>query len=224
MTFSMCFVRSASRCSMWPVSVQMRLATSCSSKSARCMKAEKLSPSPTGSMIVKRTLPGGMAVNSRSMALCMQIDRPGPARAAGLQQQQRTAREGQHDRQRELGLRGPKPLVLRHAAGDVGQLHLAAAEGDRRRDGRRRRPAAPIVGVPIGKRLAARPIGLGRPTRGTARCRVRQRSAISFHWRSNRCWLSSSGLVVTRADPLRLGRRIAARSGGAAEGTCPRSS
>ena len=80
-TFSMCLVRSASRCSMWAVSVQMRLATNCSSKSARCMKAEKLSPSPTGSMIVKRTLPGGMAVNSRSIALCITSTaraRPGP--------------------------------------------------------------------------------------------------------------------------------------------------
>ena len=45
------------------------------------MKAEKLSPKPTGSTIVKRTLPGGMAVNRRSIALCITSTaraRPGP--------------------------------------------------------------------------------------------------------------------------------------------------
>ena len=36
----------------------MGLVISWSSKSARCMKAEKFSPRPTGSQIVKRTLPG----------------------------------------------------------------------------------------------------------------------------------------------------------------------
>ena len=48
----------------------MRLETSCSSKSARCMKAEKFSPRPTGSKIVKRILPGGIEVSSRSIEAC----------------------------------------------------------------------------------------------------------------------------------------------------------
>ena len=52
---------------MCPDSVQIRLVTSWSSKSTRCMKAEKLSPKPTGSRIVKRTLEGGIEVSIRSM-------------------------------------------------------------------------------------------------------------------------------------------------------------
>ena len=39
----------------------MRLAMSCSSKSARCMNEAKLSPSPTGSRIVNRILPAELA-------------------------------------------------------------------------------------------------------------------------------------------------------------------
>ena len=70
MTFSMCAVRSASRCSMWAVSVQMRLVTSRSSWSARSMKAAKFWPRPTGSRMVKRTLPGGTHVRSRYSTAC----------------------------------------------------------------------------------------------------------------------------------------------------------
>ena len=46
------------------------------------MKAEKFSPSPTGSRIVKRTLPGGIAVSIRSMMAWMAwtaLARPSPA-------------------------------------------------------------------------------------------------------------------------------------------------
>ena len=116
MTFSMCLVRSARRCSMWLVSVQMRLATNCSSKSARCMKAEKLSPSPTGSMIVKRTLPGGIAVNRRSIALCMTSTaraRPGPSAFSNSSERRG---KGNSTGSAKSSLRRPKPLVLGHAA------------------------------------------------------------------------------------------------------------
>ncbi len=50
------------------------------------MNAEKFSPSPTGSIIVKRTFPGGMAVSNRSMTACIEstaFDSPG---AVGLPQ------------------------------------------------------------------------------------------------------------------------------------------
>ena len=200
----MCLVRSARRCSMWMVSVQMRLATNCSSKSARCMKAEKLSPSPTGSMIVKRTLPGGRAVKQPQHGALQEIDGPCPPRTVGLQQQERTARKRQHHRQGIFGLLGPQPLVLGQAAGNFGQLHLAAAQEHRRRDGRRRRPAAPIVGVPMGKRLAA-----GRSA-SVAHKRNRsmpdhQRLAISFHWWSNCRWLSSRACSCRWRIRSRLG-------------------
>ena len=66
----MCSVKSVSRLLMCAVSVQIRLDTSRSSKSAKCMKAEKFCPSPVGSMIVKRTLPAGSEVSSRSMTSC----------------------------------------------------------------------------------------------------------------------------------------------------------
>ena len=156
MTFSMCLVKSASRCSMWAESVQMRLATNCSSKSARCMKAEKFSPSPTGSMIVKRTLAGGMALRSRSIALCISstaLARPGPP---AFSSKSEWRGKGQGDGEGELGLGGPQPLVLRHAPLDLGQLHLPIAQGDRGGDGRRRRPAVPRRAAPVGKRLPAR--------------------------------------------------------------------
>ena len=69
-TFSMCSVRFASCRSMCADSVQIRPETSNSSKSARCMKAEKLSPRPTGSMIVNLSFPGGRLVRSRNIVFC----------------------------------------------------------------------------------------------------------------------------------------------------------
>ena len=156
MTFSMCLVRSANRCSMWPLSVQMRLATNCSSKSARFMNAEKLSPSPTGSMIVKRTLPGGMRRQQAEHDGLHQVDRPAASWAARLQQQQRAARIGHQGRQREIELGRPQPLILGHAALDVGQPDRTAAEANDRRNGRRRASnRLQSSRVPIGKRLLA---------------------------------------------------------------------
>src|SRR5260370_408755 len=67
MTFSMWSVRSLSRWSIWSESVQIRWLTISSSKSARCMNEAKLRPSPTGSMIVNRTLLGGIAVMLRML-------------------------------------------------------------------------------------------------------------------------------------------------------------
>ena len=66
----MCSVRSANRFSMCGGSVQIRLVTSCSSISARCMNDAKLAPSPTGSRIVNRTVPAGSDVRNRSIAVC----------------------------------------------------------------------------------------------------------------------------------------------------------
>ncbi len=71
MTFSMCSETSASRSSMCLGSVQMRLVTRASLKSARCMKAAKFSPSPTGSMIKNRSLLGGIVTSSRNIRACI---------------------------------------------------------------------------------------------------------------------------------------------------------
>ena len=119
------------------------------------MKAEKFSPSPTGSRIVKRTLPGGIAVEHAQHDRLDGEDGLGAAFAGGLQQQQRMPREGQQQRQGEIALRRPQPLVLGHAPFDPRQLHLARAETDRRRDFGRRRPVLPVLAVPVGKQAVA---------------------------------------------------------------------
>ena len=51
-------------------SVQARLVTSLSSWSASCMKGATFWPSPTGSSMVKRSLPGGMVASRRSITAC----------------------------------------------------------------------------------------------------------------------------------------------------------
>ena len=132
------------------------------------MKAEKFSPSPTGSRIVKRTLPGGIAVSIRSMMAWMAwtaLARPSPA---AFSSNSESLREGKQQGQRELALRRPQPRVFGHAAFDPLQPHVALPEADRRRDLGRRRPVLPKRGVPRGEEpVAAR----GHPLRrrpGTA--------------------------------------------------------
>ena len=65
----MCSLRSARRCSICACCVQMRLLMRRSSKSARCMMPAKFCPSPTGSMIVNASRPGGALVSRRKIRL-----------------------------------------------------------------------------------------------------------------------------------------------------------
>ena len=131
MTFSMCFVRSANRCSMWPGVGPDAAGHQLFVEIGQVHEGGEVVAQPDRiddreADLARRH--GGQQPQHRAL---QEIDRSGAARAAGLQQQERTLRERQHDRQRELGLRGAKPLVLRHAVGHVGQFHLAARRSER---------------------------------------------------------------------------------------------
>ena len=155
MTFSMCCVRSASRCSMCSESVQMRLATSCSSKSARCMKAEKFSPRPDRIDDREADLAGRHRGQQPQHGSLQRLDRLGPACLAGLQQEQRMIGQRQQQRQRELRSRRLETRVVGNAAADLGQLHVDLPEADGCRRFAGRRPRWRIGGVPVGKQPLA---------------------------------------------------------------------
>ena len=146
------------------------------------MKAEKFWPSPTGSMIVKRTLPGGSDVSSRSITFCSDWTASIAAVAFGLVQQRRAFGIGQHRRQRETRSAGPAAVVLSGTpcssmcrskvnaaeAAETADLRSAAARWTRVELLPRRKPL-PAVGRPVSSTADVNCLQAGSPHARSAR-------------------------------------------------------
>ena len=225
----MCAVSRVSCSSICRASVQMRLAISCSSKSARCMNDAKFSPSPTGSRIVNRTLPGGIAVSIRSITSCSTSIASRRPSSSAVIKQHRVLLERHQRRQLDRRLRRPQPLVLRNAVLDLRQVERHVPEPNRRRGLGRLRPVV-VVGRCSNRETAARTrlpsrshasriSASPRRHRSASACQSRSCSARSSrHAASYSCAILSVAPVAVfghqrqRSRMLLLGLRAESRS------------
>ena len=207
MTFSMCLVRSASRCSMWadvgPDAAGHQLLV----EVGQVHEGREVVAQPHRIDDREADLAGRHGRQQAQHGALHQRRPPGAARAAGLQQQQRTPRDRATPPAAGTRPARTQPLVFRHPAGIRGQLDLTVAEADRS-------AALPAGGfqrlqssdAPIGKGLAGRPRESPRPTCGTAPDRSASARPCRPTRRSKRCRLSSTA-AACRAPSCSDSRR-----------------
>ena len=125
------------------------------------MKAAKFWPRPTGSRMVKRTLPGGSGRQQAEHHRLQRLDGAGPALVLGLEQDRGLLGKGTDGRQGDQGRRSrPQAIVEGQPAGQLVEVDLQLAEPQARRWGSRRPPGLPD-GIAPGRIHSAHFLGDG---------------------------------------------------------------